>query len=80
MKKKASNKKRPPVKIRVSHTRKPADMSDVQWQIILRQQIAEDENFNIQKISEAQFLLIIKWKISKQPLLTKLLYAVPITR
>ena len=52
MKKKASSKKRPPVKIRVSHTRKPADMSDVQWQIILRQQIAEDENFNIQKISE----------------------------
>lgn len=27
-------------------------MSDVQWQIILRQQIAENENFNIQKISD----------------------------
>jgi superfamily II DNA or RNA helicase len=52
MKKKASTKKRPAIKIRVSHTRKPADMSDVQWQIILRQQIAEDENFNIQKISD----------------------------
>ncbi len=52
MKKKASSKKRPHVKIRVSHTRKPADMSDVQWQIILRQQIAEEENFNIQKISD----------------------------
>lgn len=52
MKKKTSNKKHPLVKIRISHTRKPADMSDVQWQIILRQQIAEDENFNIQKISD----------------------------
>lgn len=52
MKKKTSSKKRPAVKIRVSHTRKPADMSDVQWQIILRQQIAEDENFYIQKISD----------------------------
>lgn len=40
MKKKASNKKRPPVKIRVPHTSQPADMSNVQWQIILRQQIA----------------------------------------
>lgn len=49
MKKKTSAKKRPPIKIRVSHTRKPTDMSDVQWQIILRRQIAEDENFNIQK-------------------------------
>ena len=52
MKKKTNTKKRPPLKIRVSHTRKPVDMSDVQWQIILRQQIAEDENFSIQKISE----------------------------
>lgn len=52
MKKKATTKKRPAIKIRVSHTRKPADMSDVQWQIILRQQIAEDENFEIRKISD----------------------------
>jgi uncharacterized Zn finger protein len=52
MKKKPNSKKRVPLKIRVSHTRKPVDMSDVQWQIILRQQIAEDENFNIQKISD----------------------------
>jgi SNF2 family DNA or RNA helicase len=52
MKKKASAKKRPPIKIRVSHTRKPTDLTDIQWQIILRQQIAEGENFSIQKISD----------------------------
>ena len=51
-KKKTGAKKHAPVKIRVSYTRKPADMSDMQWQIILRQQIAEDENFNVQKISD----------------------------
>lgn len=52
MKKKSNIKKSPTVKIRVSHTRKPADMTDVQWQIILRRQIAEDENFNIKKTSD----------------------------
>ena len=51
MKKKSTAKIRAPIKIRVSHTRKPADMIDVEWQIILRRQIAEDENFNIQKTS-----------------------------
>lgn len=52
MKKKANTKKHPPLKIRVSHTRKPTDLTDIQWQIILRQQIAKDENFSIHKISE----------------------------
>ena len=52
MNKKATPKKRPALKTRVSHTRKPTDLTDMQWQIILRQQIAEDENFSIQKISE----------------------------
>ncbi|MEO7768841.1 MAG: DEAD/DEAH box helicase [Ferruginibacter sp.] len=52
MKKKSSAKKRPPIKTRVSHTRKPVDMTAVEWQTILRQQIAEDENFSIQKISD----------------------------
>src|SRR5665647_2888244 len=51
MKKKTGGKKHAPIKIKVSHTRKPVGMSDVQWQIILRQQIAEDENFSIQKIN-----------------------------
>lgn len=51
MKKKTGGKKHAPIKIKTSHTRKPVGMSDVQWQIILRQQIAEDENFNIQKIN-----------------------------
>ncbi len=36
----------------MSHTRKPAGITDVQWQIILRRQIAEDENFTIQKLSD----------------------------
>ncbi len=52
MKKKSAFKKHAPIKIRVSHSRKPLDMTDEEWQIMLRQQIAEDENFNIQKISE----------------------------
>lgn len=52
MKKKTASKKHAPIKIRVSHARKPIDMTNLEWQIILRQQIAEDENFNIQKISE----------------------------
>jgi superfamily II DNA or RNA helicase len=52
MKKKATAQKKTSVKIRVSHTRKPADINDVHWQTILRQQIAEDENFAIQKASE----------------------------
>ena len=49
MKKKNSTKKNTSTKIKLSHTHKPIDMSDVQWQIILRQQIAADENFNITK-------------------------------
>ncbi|CAN5194087.1 DEAD/DEAH box helicase [soil metagenome] len=52
MKKKNNAKKSSTVKTRVSHTRKPADMTNVEWQIILRQQIAEDENFNIKKTSD----------------------------
>ena len=54
MKKKPGSQKNTPIKIRVSHTRKPLNMTDVEWQAILRQQIAEDENFNIQKISEGE--------------------------
>ena len=52
MKRKTGTKKNAPAKVRVSHTHKPADMSDMQWQIILRQQIAADENFGIQKTSD----------------------------
>lgn len=52
MKRKTATKKKAPLKIRISHTHKPADMSDVQWQIILRRQIAEDENFDIQKTGD----------------------------
>ena len=52
MKKKTGARKHIPIKITVSHTRKPVDMSDVQWQIILRQQIASDENFSIQNTSD----------------------------
>jgi SNF2 family DNA or RNA helicase len=52
MKRKSNKKKTDPAKTRISHTRKPTDMSDVEWQIILRQQIAEDENFDIYKTSD----------------------------
>lgn len=52
MKRKVTKKKSVPVKTRISHTRKPADMSDVEWQIILRQQIAADENYDIRKTSD----------------------------
>ena len=52
MKKKSSAKRKTPIKIRISHTRKPADMTNGEWQIILRQQIAEDENLNIKKTSD----------------------------
>lgn len=53
MKRKSNKKKTDPAKTRISHTRKPTDMSDVEWQIILRRQIAEDENFDIYKISDS---------------------------
>ncbi|MEP7106606.1 MAG: DEAD/DEAH box helicase [Ferruginibacter sp.] len=52
MKKKPGAKKQAPLKIRISHTRKPIDMGDLDWQIILRKQIAEDENFSIKKTSD----------------------------
>ncbi|MEP7144552.1 MAG: SNF2-related protein, partial [Ferruginibacter sp.] len=52
MKKKPRTKKHASIKIRVSHTRKPADMTDTEWQTILRRQIAEDENFSIKKTSD----------------------------
>ena len=62
MKRKTVAKKHAPIKIRVSHTRKPADMSDVQWQIILRRQIAEDENFSIEKTSDG--LVFADYKVN----------------
>ena len=65
MKQKASSKKRPPIKIRISHTRKPVDLTDMQWQIILRQQIAEDENFILKKISEGVVFADYKVENSK---------------
>lgn len=52
MKRKTGTKKSAPVKTRISHTRKPENMNDTEWQIILRQQIAADENFDIQKTSD----------------------------
>lgn len=52
MKRKSNKKRSAPVKTRISHTHKPADMSDAEWQIILRQQIAKDENFDIRKTSD----------------------------
>jgi len=52
MKKNSASKKRATVNTRVPHTRKPVDMTDTEWQIILRRQIAEDENFNIRKITD----------------------------
>jgi predicted nucleic acid-binding Zn finger protein len=61
MKKKKNAKKNSTVKTRVSHTRKPADMTAEQWQIILRQQIAEDENFNIKKTGEG--LVFVDYKV-----------------
>ena len=51
MKRKPVKKKSAPVKTKISHTRKPENMSDVEWQTILRQQIAADESFDIQKTS-----------------------------
>jgi SNF2 family DNA or RNA helicase len=46
---KTTAKKRAPIKIRISHIRKPQDMSDIEWQSALRKQIAEDEKFTITK-------------------------------
>ncbi len=48
--KKKNVKTRKPIKLKVSHTRKPDGMNDRQWQTILRQQIAEEELFEIKKI------------------------------
>lgn len=50
MKNKTGRKKTVSAKPRVSHTHKPSDMNDRQWQTILRRQIAEDENFGIKKM------------------------------
>lgn len=52
IKRKPSKKKRSPIKKRISHTRKPESMTDVEWQTALRQQIAADEAFDIQKIDD----------------------------
>ena len=52
MKSKINKKKKAAVNTRVSHTRKPDVMNDVEWQTILRRQIAGDESFDIQKRSE----------------------------
>jgi superfamily II DNA or RNA helicase len=47
--KKKSNTNRKRREPKISHTRKPADMTDIQWQTLLRQQIAAEENFTITK-------------------------------
>lgn len=52
MKKKIRTKKNNPQKIKVSHIRKPTEMTDKQWQTILRKQIAADEKFTIQKTGD----------------------------
>src|SRR6266545_1120365 len=46
-------KKRASVKIRIPHTRKPEEMSSIEWQSALRKQIAGDEKFAIKKNGDA---------------------------
>ncbi len=45
-------KKRAPAKTRIPHTRKPHEMNDIEWQLALRKQIAEDEKFTIKKMGD----------------------------
>jgi superfamily II DNA/RNA helicase len=52
MKMKTTAKKRVPVKIRIPHTRKPDQMNNLEWQTVLRKQVAEDEKFTIKKTGD----------------------------
>ncbi|HRP54838.1 DEAD/DEAH box helicase [Agriterribacter sp.] len=48
---KATTKKKP-AKARISHTRKPDNLTNPEWQAALRKQIAEEEKFTIKKSDE----------------------------
>ncbi len=51
-KKKNAKKKKINPKLQVTHTHKPKEMSDKEWQTTLRKQIAEKEIFNIENIGD----------------------------
>jgi SNF2 family DNA or RNA helicase len=53
MKKKAAAKRKPKAP-KISYNRKPTDMTDMQWQTLLRQQIAAEEHFVITKTGQEQ--------------------------
>lgn len=44
--------KKKPAKARISHTRKPDNLTNPEWQAALRKQIAEEEKFTIKKSDE----------------------------
>lgn len=44
--------KKKPAKTRISHTRKPDNLTNAEWQAALRKQIAEEEKFTIKKTDE----------------------------
>lgn len=50
VKTKTKVKSRKTAKSRIPYNRKPDEMNDFEWQIALRKQIAEDENFTIRKL------------------------------
>ena len=52
MKKKSNANRKKQREPKISHTRKPADMTDMHWQIVLRQQIAAEESFTITKVGD----------------------------
>jgi len=53
VKKKAAKKKKANIKIPVTHTRQPQEMTTAEWQTALRQQLAEKEIFVIKKLGDA---------------------------
>ncbi|OMP77977.1 helicase [[Flexibacter] sp. ATCC 35208] len=46
------NKKKQALPLHVSHTRKPDNLTDKEWQTILRRQIAEKETFTIENLDQ----------------------------
>lgn len=71
MKKKAGKKKKVTPKIKISHTRKPSDMTDVQWQRALRKQIATDEIFDIEYLDNNGVFGDYKVKSANSPMTYK---------
>src|SRR5258705_13678698 len=52
LKKPAGKKKeKANIRIPVSYVRRPGNMTDKEWQTVLRQQIAENENFTIKNLN-----------------------------